>query len=54
MKEGALGLLEPRKISVNKILLYTWPANKKGFAIKLLKVFDIRHHLRKIKVYKKL
>ena len=54
MKEGALGLLEPRKITVNEIFLYTWPANKKGFAIKLSKLFDICHHLRKIKVYKKL
>jgi hypothetical protein len=54
MKEGALGLLEPRKITVNETFLYTWPADKKGFAIKLLNLFDICHHLRKIKVYKTL
>ena len=54
MKEGVLGLLEPRKITVNDIFLHTWPADKKGFAIKLLKLFDIYHYLRKIKVYKKL
>lgn len=54
MKEGAPGLLQPRKIMVNEIFLFTWPADKKGFAIKLLKLFDICHHLRKIRVYKKL
>ena len=54
MKEGVLGLLEPRKITVNEKIFHTWPADKKGFAIKLSKLFDICHHLRKIKVYKKL
>ena len=52
MKEGALELLEPRKITVNDIFLHTWPADKKGFAIKLSKLFYICHHHRKIKVLK--
>ena len=47
MKEGVLGLLEPRKITVNEIFLHTWPADKTGFAIKLSKLFDICHPLKK-------
>ena len=35
MKEGVLGLLEPRKIIIIRIFLHPWPANTKGFAIKL-------------------
>ena len=54
MKEGALGLLKPRKIMVTEIFIYTWPSDKKGIAIKLLKLFDMCQHLRKVKVYKKL
>ena len=35
MKEGVLGLLEPRKIIIIRICLHPWPANTKGFPIKL-------------------
>ena len=54
MKEGVLELLGPRIIMLNKNFLHTQPADEKGLAIKLSKLFDICHPLRKINVNKKL